>query len=155
MKGSPYAKEFRSEIEQFEEKLSRTQVDLDLWLKLQSVWMYLEPVFKSEDIIKQMPVEGQKFREVDRAWENLMKKVQMNEAALAVIEIEGLGKILKDNNEKVEEVTKGLNNYLGSKRAAFPRFYFLGNDELLSILSETKDPTRVQPHLKKCFEGIQ
>lgn len=52
----------------------------------------------------------------------------------------GLLEALQQNNQLLEQIMKCLESYLETKRVAFPRFYFLSNDELLDILAQVCQP---------------
>ena len=75
--------------------------------------------------------------------------------SLQVAELPTLLEQLQHCNAQLEVVERGLNDLLDMKKMAFPRFFFLSNDELLEILSEAKDPLNIQPFVKKCFEAVK
>jgi len=155
MKGSPYAKVFLDRIIDWEDWLLGSTRNIAIWIKVQTLWIGLEPVFASEDIKKQLAQEFTMFSDVDKQWRQIMEQVKKDTLATVVTRIPSLLEILQTGLSKLEHVQHELNQFLEKKRLQFPRFFFLSNEDLLSILKETKNPRLVQPHLKKCFEGIK
>ncbi|KAJ1566068.1 Dynein heavy chain 1, axonemal [Nowakowskiella sp. JEL0078] len=154
MSFSPFKKPFAERISLWESKLRTVQEVLEAWMMCQRTWLYLEPIFSSDDIITQLPVESKRFSTMDRTWRRIMSQAKTKPGVLECCADYKLLDSFRECNKLLELVSKGLSAYLESKRISFPRFFFLSDDELLQILSQTKDPTAVQPHLRKCFENI-
>ena len=95
------------------------------------------------------------FQSVDVAWKELMRGVEKDPDALKSATQPGLLEKLTQSNATLAAAQKRVEDHLETKRAAFPRFCFLSNDELLEILAQARLPQAVQPHLIKCFDCIK
>ena len=156
MMGSRYIMGVRDAVELWAKRLSLLSDTIDEWVAVQRNWMYLETIFSAEDIQRQLPAEAQKFKDVDRKWKEIMLKTSRKPNVIAALDTgDWYLKTFVDANENLDQIQKSLEDYLETKRGGFPRFYFLSNDELLAILSQTRDPQAVQPHLSKCFDALK
>jgi dynein heavy chain, axonemal len=109
------------------EALARQAVDANVFLptvQCQATWLYLEPIFSSDDIVKQMPEEGDKFRAVDGTWRAVMTATAASPAVLPLGRDAGTLARLREANGLLDEVQKGLAAYLEKKRLFFPRRAF-------------------------------
>ena len=153
---NPFKGPFETDIENWNNNLLLVSNVVDEWRRLQAQWAYLQPIFDSNDIARQLPKENSMFKQVDNFYKELLNNAK-NIKVLKLIceEDKEILEKMKKSNQELEEIQNELNNYLEIKRSKFSRFYFLSNDELLSILSETKEVERIQEHLRKVFENIK
>lgn len=155
MKGSTFAKEFAPRINIWEKNLLYIRDTLDVWLQVQAAWLYLQPIFLSPDIKRDLQNAGQKFNRIDRQWRELMENTLREPRAIDLPNNQQLKLNLDEMLTTLDEIQSKLNDYLNKKRAQFPRFYFLSTDGLIEVLSEARDPTRIQKFVKILFEGIK
>ena len=72
MQFSPFKKPFEEKIIDWNNTLKTMSDVLEEWAKCQGQWMYLQPIFDSADIAKQLPAETKKFKTVDSTWKHTM-----------------------------------------------------------------------------------
>ncbi|XP_065167911.1 dynein heavy chain, cytoplasmic isoform X2 [Atheta coriaria] len=155
MKLSPYYKVFEEEALTWEEKLNRINALFDVWIDVQRRWVYLEGIFSgSADIKTLLPVETSRFQSISSEFLGLMKKVSKSPMVMDVLNIQGVQKALERLADLLGKIQKALGEYLERERTSFPRFYFVGDEDLLEIIGNSKNIARLQKHFKKMFAGV-
>lgn len=135
--------------------LSDTSDTLERWIKVQLMWCSLESVFMGGDIAKQMPTEAKKFGKIDKDWSKMMATSYNTAKVVEATSNEGLRATLPVMHAELEKCQKSLEGYLEQKRNKFPRFFFVSNPGLLTILSQGSDPQSMNDHYEKVFDALE
>ncbi|KAL3321193.1 Cytoplasmic dynein 1 heavy chain 1 [Cichlidogyrus casuarinus] len=155
MKFSPYFKQFEEEALSWEDRLNRINALFDVWIDVQRRWVYQDGIFASSaDIKALLPQESQRFQSVSTEFLGLMKKVAKSPNVLDVVNISNVQRQLDRLADLLNLIQRSLGEYLEKQRSSFPRFYFVGDEDLLEIIGNSKNLPRLQKHFKKMFSGI-
>ncbi|VDL62610.1 unnamed protein product [Nippostrongylus brasiliensis] len=150
LKNSPFYAQFSDKTSIWETRLSDLDVFLPQMNDIQRKWIYLEPIFGRGAL----PAEASRFARVDNEFRLILAEVVRDPRLVSLCSRQSLRKSLEQIIDQLNRCQKALNQFLEEKRSAFPRFYFLGDDDLLEILGQSMNPTVIQAHLKKLFQGI-
>uniref|UniRef100_A0A1I7WK50 DHC_N2 domain-containing protein n=1 Tax=Heterorhabditis bacteriophora TaxID=37862 RepID=A0A1I7WK50_HETBA len=149
LKSSPFYTQFSDTTRIWEIRLADLDVYLTTMNDIQRKWIYLEPIFGRGAL----PAEATRFARVDSEFRAILSDISRDARLVSLCNRQSLKKSLEQIVDQLNRCQKALNQFLEvEKRSAFPRFYFLGDDDLLEILGQSTNPAVIQAHLKKLFQ---
>lgn len=146
---------FLEEVSEWQKKLSNADQVIQVYFEVQRKWSYLESIFiGSEDIRSQLPEDSKRFDKIDREFKEVLSDMLKIPNIVKATNRPGLYEKLEGILSDLTLCEKALNDYLETKRLAFPRFYFVSSADLLDILSNGNQPDMIQRHLTKLFDSL-
>ena len=151
-----YIEPMREEVASWSEKLKTIGEILELWLEVQDLWLGAENIFNNPSAGKDIALESKRFIRVDKTWLKSQRQSSEIRNVLQCCLSEPPKKgILKEMQKELEICNKSISLYLDRKRQIFPRFYFLTNRTLISVLSRQDTINYIRPYFRSIFNGIR
>jgi dynein heavy chain 2 len=132
LKESQFFKPFEGEAAQFESKMTILDQALSQLNIIQRKWVFLAPIFAKGAL----PAEQPRFRKVDDEFTTIMTTVERDPKLFNLTDdmlfpqlLDRLAMMV----DQLERCQKALADFLEEKRARMPRFYFIGDEDLVCI----------------------
>ncbi|AYU78810.1 Cytoplasmic dynein 1 heavy chain (DYNC1H1), putative [Leishmania donovani] len=162
MRASPYFvfPQLVSMVNDAEARLDRLRQVLEVLLEVQKRWVYLDGILsENAEVRAQLPHDTVKFDRTSRELLHILPRPRSsgNLPELHVsffLEDEKLKATLERLLSQLAAVQRALTSYLDTQRSRFPRFFFAGDDDLLEIMGNSKNPLFLNKHLKKMFTAL-
>ncbi|OAF65257.1 Dynein heavy chain, cytoplasmic, partial [Intoshia linei] len=156
MKNSPYFKQFEQDSQIWDNTLNNINAIFDTFVNIQRKWIYLDGIFSESLEIKQLlPSETSLFQSVNQEFLGIMHKVARSTLILEIIKIPNIERQLNRLFDLLVKIKKSLGDFLEQQRRSFARFYFIGDDDLLELIGNSKSINSIQKHFSKMFANIE
>eukprot|EP00501_MAST-03F_sp_TOSAG23-6_P001656 GSMAST32.ASY1.ANO1.1724.1 assembled CDS len=139
---SKFAAFFLKKLDQWKKSMEMMVTVIQLIRKTSKLWMFLEPLFQgSEEVQNELPMdaEGAYMTKIVKQYccsKSVQKKLEQIEKSLM-------------------ECKLSLGRFMESKRGQFPRFYFMGELDLMHVLANGGQPPKLLTHIPKLFPTLQ
>lgn len=156
MRNSAFYSTFENQIIEKQEKLTRLSILFDIWIEVQRQWVYLDSIFdeSNKDLLRMLPVEASRFSGLSTELNNILKRAYNYKNVIGVLGIPYLHEFMENLLQSLNRTRRSLSEYLEKERETFPRFYFIGNEDLLDLIGSGSDINRINKHIGKMFQNI-
>ena len=114
---SKYIGYFLEEISTWQKRLCMVDQVIVAWFDVQRTWSHLESIFiGSDDIRRQLPIDSQRFDDIDAEFKTLMVKMAKNANVIIATNVVGLAEQLEGLQGQLSLCEKALAEYLETKR---------------------------------------
>ena len=130
MMTSKYIGYFLEEISTWQKRLCMVDQVIVAWFDVQRTWSHLESIFiGSDDIRRQLPIDSQRFDDIDAEFKTLMVKMAKNANVIIATNVVGLAEQLEGLQGQLSLCEKALAEYLETKRFAVFKNYKISQTE--------------------------